>query len=114
MSDWTPLTREQIERRFIEMINSYLKLDLQYPLNPEMSMKDLRMVGNTDIENLPPELQDIQRKNLEVDSIDLLELVIQIEEEFGVIIDDSEIAKLLTWHELIGYIGDSQTQPHKK
>ena len=48
------------------------------------------------------------KKNYEVDSIDILELVIQIEEEFGVVIDDKEIATLLQWDDLIGYITDSQ------
>ena len=33
---------------------------------------------------------------------------IQIEEEFGCIIDDKEIATLLQWGDLIGYITDSQ------
>jgi acyl carrier protein len=37
-----------------------------------------------------------------------LELVIQIEEEFGVVIDDKDVATLLRWEDLIGYIADSQ------
>jgi acyl carrier protein len=34
--------------------------------------------------------------------------VIQIEEEFGCVIDDKEIATLLKWKDLVGYITDSQ------
>ena len=38
----------------------------------------------------------------------MLELVIQIEEEFGVPIDDKDIKKLLKWADLIQYITDNQ------
>lgn len=106
--NWTPLTKEQVEQRFIEMINEYLKLDLKYPLPPDMNIKDLRVIDNKEIEGLPPELADLKKQNLEVDSIDILELVIQVEEEFGATIDDHEVPKLLVWSDLIGYITDSQ------
>jgi acyl carrier protein len=106
--NWTPLTEEQVEHRFIEMINEYLKLELVYPLPADMNIKDLRLINNTEIEGLPPELAALKKQNLEIDSIDILELIIQIEEEFGATIDDQEIAKLLVWKDLIGYITDSQ------
>lgn len=109
---WTTLTKEQVERRFIEMINDYLNLDLQYPLPAELSVKDLKLVNDAEtlaeLESLPPEIAAARKANLEVDSIDILELVIQIEEEFGCVIDDKEIATLLQWSDLIGYITDSQ------
>jgi acyl carrier protein len=109
---WTPLTKEQIEQRFIEMINDYLKLDLVYPLDPDMSLKDLKIANDPDLhqrlQEMDPEALEMLRSNYEVDSIDVLELVIQIEEEFGCTIDDSEIAKLLRWQDLIEYITDSQ------
>lgn len=111
-TDWKPLNEEQVERRFIEMINEYLKLDLEYPLPPDMSIKDLRLINNKEIEGLPEELAELKKKNLEIDSIDILELVIQVEEEFGATIDDQEIAKLLVWKDLVGYITDSQ-DPNK-
>jgi|694.fasta_scaffold91952_3 acyl carrier protein len=110
--NWTPLTKEQIEQRFIEMINDYLKLDLVYPLDPDMSLKDLKIANDPDLhqrlQEMDPEALEMLRSNYEVDSIDVLELVIQIEEEFGCTIDDSEIAKLLRWQDLIEYITDSQ------
>jgi len=106
--NWVPLTHEEVEKRFIEMINEYLKLDLKYPLPPDMNIKDLRLINNNEIEGLPEELLEIKKKNLEIDSIDILELVIQVEEEFGAVIDDHEIAKLLVWSDLVGYITDSQ------
>jgi acyl carrier protein len=106
--NWTPLTKEQVEKRFIEMINEYLKLDLKYPLPPDMNIKDLRLINNSEIEGLPEELAELKKKNLEIDSIDILELVIQVEEEFGSTIDDHEIAQLLVWSDLVGYITDSQ------
>lgn len=110
--NWTPLTKEQIEQRFIEMINDYLKLDLVYPLDPDMSLKDLKIANDSELhqrlQEMDPEALEMLRSNYEVDSIDVLELVIQIEEEFGCTIDDSEIAKLLRWQDLIEYITDSQ------
>jgi len=106
--NWTPLTKEQVEKKFISMINEYLNLELEYPLPPDLSIKDLRLVNNTEIEGLPEELADLKKKNLEIDSIDILELIIQVEEEFGATIDDQEIAKLLVWSDLVGYITDSQ------
>jgi acyl carrier protein len=106
--NWTPLTKEQVEQRFIEMINEYLNLDLKYPLPADMNIKDLRLLDNKEIEGLPEELAELKKKNLEIDSIDILELVIQVEEEFGATIDDHEIAKLLVWSDLVGYITDSQ------
>jgi len=111
--NWTPLTHEQVERRFIEMINEYLKLNLAYPLPKDMNIKDLRLINNTEIEGLPEELAELKKKNLEIDSIDILELVIQVEEEFGSTIDDQEIAKLLVWSDLVGYITDSQKPVNK-
>jgi acyl carrier protein len=110
--NWTPLTHEQIEKRFIEMINKELKLELVYPMDPNMSIKDLRLVGDQKVveefKDLDQATVDILKKDYEIDSIDVLELVIQIEEEFGCVIDDKEIATLLRWEDLIGYIKDSQ------
>jgi len=110
--NWTPLTKEQVEKRFIEMINEYLDLSLQYPLDPDLSIKDVKIANNPELQ-AEFEQMDVDelisaRRNYEVDSIDVLELVIQIEEEFGCTIDDSDIARLLRWEDLIGYITDSQ------
>jgi acyl carrier protein len=77
-----------------------------------MSIKDLRLVGDKKVveefKDLDPAAFEVLKKDYEVDSIDVLELVIQIEEEFGCVIDDKEIATLLRWEDLIGYITDSQ------
>jgi len=106
--NWTPLTHEQVERRFIEMINDYMKMDLQYPIDPTISLKDIRLIDNDEVAEMTPEMLELAKQNLQIDSIDILELVIQIEEEFGCVIDDKEIATLLQWGDLIGYITDSQ------
>jgi acyl carrier protein len=110
--NWTPLTKEQVEKRFIEMINDYLDLSLQYPLDPDLSIKDVKIANNAELqaefEQMDVDALIAARRNYEVDSIDVLELVIQIEEEFGCTIDDSDIARLLRWEDLIGYITDSQ------
>jgi acyl carrier protein len=109
---WTPRNEEQVEKRLIEMINDYLKLELKYPLPQDMSIKDLKILNDEELakelESLPEAIAQARRKNNEVDSIDILELVIQIEEEFGCVIDDKEIATLLKWKDLVGYITDSQ------
>lgn len=121
MSDieWKPQTHEEVERKFIDMINQYLNMNLEYPCDPDMSLKDIKLFGDESIKKEVAELdlEDFERlkSNYEVDSIDILELVIQIEEEFGVVIDDSDIATLLRWQDLIGYIVDAQAPPkHKK
>jgi acyl carrier protein len=106
--NWTPLTHEQVEKRFIEMINDYMKMDLQYPIDPTISLKDIRLIDNDEVAEMTPEMLELAKQNLQIDSIDILELVIQIEEEFGCVIDDKEIATLLQWGDLIGYITDSQ------
>ena len=112
MESWTPKNHEQVEHRLIEMINDYLKLELTYPLPQDMSIKDLKILNDEELakelESLPEAIAAARRKNNEVDSIDILELVIQIEEEFGCVIDDKEIATLLKWKDLVGYITDSQ------
>ena len=112
MESWTPRNNEQVEKRLIEMINDYLKLELKYPLPQDMSIKDLKILNDEELakelESLPEAIAEARRKNNEVDSIDILELVIQIEEEFGCVIDDKEIATLLKWKDLVGYITDSQ------
>jgi acyl carrier protein len=110
--NWTPLTHEQVERRFIEMINDYLKLTLEYPLDPDVSIKDLKVINNPELQATLNEMSEDMRPVLqskhEVDSIDVLELVIQIEEEFGCVIEDKDVATLLRWGDLVGYITDSQ------
>lgn len=112
LENWTPLTAQEVEKKFIVMINDYLKLNLEYPVDPNLSLKDLRLVGDEkiieEIKDIDSESLEIIKKNYEVDSIDILELVIQIEEEFGVVIDDKDVATLLRWEDLIGYITDSQ------
>jgi acyl carrier protein len=112
LENWTPLTTQEIEKKFIGMINDYLKLNLEYPVDPNLSLKDLRLVGDTKVieqlQDVDEESLEIIKKNFEIDSIDILELVIQIEEEFGVVIDDKDVATLLRWEDLIGYIADSQ------
>ena len=88
------MDKEEVEQKFISMINKFLKLKLEYPLPEDLSLIDLKKYSGTDTQNL--------------DSIDVLELVIQIEEEFGVPIDDKDIKKLLKWADLIQYITDNQ------
>ena len=88
------MNKEEVEQKFISMINKFLKLKLEYPLPEDLSLIDLKKYSGTDTRNL--------------DSIDVLELVIQIEEEFGVPIDDKDIKKLLKWADLIQYITDNQ------
>lgn len=106
--NWVPLTKEQVEKKFIEIINDYVRLELEYPLDPNMSLKDVKMFGSKDLKDIDAETLELLKSDYELDSIDILELVIQIEEEFGCVIDDKEVATLLRWEDLVGYITDSQ------
>jgi len=116
--NWTPLTYEQVERRFIEMINDYLKLTLEYPLDPDISIKDLKVINNPELQatlnEMSEDMRPVLKSKHEVDSIDVLELVIQIEEEFGCVIEDKDVATLLRWGDLVGYITDSQDPARTK
>jgi acyl carrier protein len=47
---------------------------------------------------------------LGADSLDLVEIIIKLEERFGISIDDSRIEKLLTVGKLIDYISQVQKQ----
>ena len=97
-------TKEEIEEKFIEMINKFLKLKLPCPLPPELSLIDVKKYN----EELHPVPEGKMSNTEPLDSIDVLELVIQIEEVFGVAVDDKEIKKLLVWKDLIQYITDNQ------
>ena len=97
-------TREEIEQTFIEMINKFLKLNLPYPLPSDLSLLDVKSYN----EQLNPRPEGKMPNNEPLDSIDVLERVIQIDEVFGVAVDDKEIKKLLKWSDLIQYITDKQ------
>jgi acyl carrier protein len=97
-------TKKEVEEQFIEMINKFLKLNLPFPLPLDLSLIDIKKYNEQ--MNPPPEgkAPDIAP----LDSIDVLELVIQIEEVWGVAIDDKEIKSLLNWNNLIEYITAAQ------
>jgi acyl carrier protein len=95
------------------MINDYLSLTLQYPLPPEISIRDLKSISQGEASDHGNQIVEAVKKHEEIDSIDILELVIQIEEEFGSVIDDKEVATLLQWSDLIGYIYDTQKDTGK-
>ena len=98
------MNKEEVEQKFISMINKFLKLNLPYPLPSDLSLLDVKNYN----EQLNPRPEGKMPNNEPLDSIDVLELVIQIEEVFGVAVDDKEIKKLLKWSDLIQYITDKQ------
>lgn len=110
---WQKRSVEEIEQKFIEMINDYLNLNLKYPLPPDISIRDLKSISEGGASTHGDEIVAAVKKHEEIDSIDILELVIQIEEEFGSVIDDKEVATLLQWSDLIGYIYDTQKDTGK-
>ncbi len=59
---------------------------------------------NLDEEKLTPDADLI--KDLEVDSIDVVELVMALEEEFGLSIPDEETEKLTTIAKIAAYIDE--------
>lgn len=97
-------TREEVEEQFIGMINKFLKLNLPCPLPPDLSLIDVKKYN----EQINPKPDGKMSNNELLDSIDVLELVIQIEEVWGVAIDDKEIKSLLKWNDLIEYITAAQ------
>jgi acyl carrier protein len=84
----------EIEKQLITIINKFLKLRLEYPLPSDLSLIEIIRYSGTDTKDL--------------DSIDVVEIIIQVEEKFGVIIDDSAIKDLQRWASLINYIHDNQ------
>jgi acyl carrier protein len=99
-------TKEEVEERFIGMVNKFLKLNLPCPLPPELSLLEVKSYN----EQLNPKPEGKLSDAIPLDSIDVLELVIQLEEVFGVVVDDKDIKKLLVWKDLIQYITENQKQ----
>lgn len=99
-------TREEVEEQFIGMINKFLKLNLPCPLPPDLSLLDVKSYN----EQLNPKPEGKSSDAIPLDSIDILELVIQLEEVFGVVVDDKDIKKLLVWKDIIQYITENQKQ----
>jgi len=97
-------TKKEVEEQFIEMINKFLKLNLSFPLPPDLSLIDIKKYN----EQMNPRPEGKASDIAPLDSIDVLELVIQIEEVWGVAIDDKEIKSLLNWNNLIEYITAAQ------
>ena len=49
------------------------------------------------------------REDLEADSLDLVELIMELEEQFGVEIPDEEAEKITTVEEAVDYVQEHQT-----
>lgn len=71
-----------------------------------MSMERIKEIMvdtlNLDAEKLTPDADLI--KDLDVDSIDVVELVMALEEEFSVEIPDEDVEKMTTLREISAYI----------
>ena len=61
-----------------------------------------------DVENLNPKMDF--RDDLNADSIDLVELIMTIEDEFGIQVSDDDIKKLNTIEDVIDYIEDLEIE----
>jgi acyl carrier protein len=49
------------------------------------------------------------REDLEADSLDLVELIMELEEQFGMEIPDEEAEKITTVEEAVDYVAEHQT-----
>ena len=49
------------------------------------------------------------REDLEADSLDLVELIMELEEQFGMEIPDDEVEKITTVEEAVDYVDQHQT-----
>ena len=49
------------------------------------------------------------REDLEADSLDLVELIMELEEQFGMEIPDDEVQKITTVEEAVDYVDQHQT-----
>jgi acyl carrier protein len=49
------------------------------------------------------------REDLEADSLDLVELIMELEEQFGMEIPDEEAEKITTVEEAVEYVSEHQT-----
>ncbi len=61
---------------------------------------------NVDAENVVPEARF--REDLKADSLDLVELIMQFEEEFGGTISDEDAQKITTVGEAVTYLSAAQ------
>ena len=59
-------------------------------------------------EQVPPEAKFIE--DLGADSLDIVELVMAFEEEFGIEVPDGDAEKLLTVGDVVKYIEDKQSK----
>ncbi|MGI8650284.1 MAG: acyl carrier protein [Rubrobacter sp.] len=49
------------------------------------------------------------REDLEADSLDLVELIMELEEQFGMEIPDEDAEKITTVEEAVDYVGEHQS-----
>ena len=75
----------------------------------EQKVKDISVEQlSVNAEQVTPEAKFIE--DLGADSLDIVELVMAFEEEFGVEVPDSDAEKLLTVGDVVKYIEDKQSK----
>ena len=78
-------------------------------LSIEQKVKDIIVEQlSVNAEQVTPEAKFIE--DLGADSLDIVELVMAFEEEFGVEVPDSDAEKLLTVGDVVKYIEDKQSK----
>ncbi len=77
--------------------------------NTDQKIKDIIVEQlSVNAEQVTPEAKFIE--DLGADSLDIVELVMAFEEEFGVEVPDSEAEKLLSVGDVVKYIEDKQSK----
>ena len=75
----------------------------------DLKVKDIIVEQlSVNAEQVTPEAKFIE--DLGADSLDIVELVMEFEEEFGVEVPDSDAEKLLTVGDVVKYIEDKQSK----
>lgn len=71
-----------VEKKIREIVIEHMDLSVDYDLSPDLSFKD----------------------DIKMDSVDVIEIIMALENEFEIEIPDEELARFKTFGDLVNYI----------